>query len=171
MSDRTLTKLTGAVIAAMRDQVAHLVESGLVEPDKLRLTIEARRTKAKELVDAGMSQRQAAKALGVPRRTLRDDVGGNRPESGPKPPTSPPAKSRKAKPPEAPPPAPAADDDDPLDDMRRRIANVGAVDACCMVVRHTLIGVLNLSSPDLWPEIFAALHADIDDLAEKRIAQ
>jgi hypothetical protein len=40
---RALTKLTGNVIAALSAQVRHLVDVGLVEPDKLRLTIEARR--------------------------------------------------------------------------------------------------------------------------------
>jgi hypothetical protein len=47
---------------------------GLVEPDKLRLTIEARREKAKALTDAGMSQREAAEALGVGVATVNRDL-------------------------------------------------------------------------------------------------
>jgi hypothetical protein len=46
-ADEKLTKLTGNVIAAVSAQVRHLVDAGLVEPDKLRLTIGARREKAK----------------------------------------------------------------------------------------------------------------------------
>jgi N6-adenosine-specific RNA methylase IME4 len=65
VADEKLTKLTGNVIAAVSAQVRHLVDVGLVEPDKLRLTIEARREKAKQLTEAGMSQRKAAEALGV----------------------------------------------------------------------------------------------------------
>jgi hypothetical protein len=40
-------KLTGNVIAAVSAQVRHLVDVGLVEPEKLRLTIEARRERRK----------------------------------------------------------------------------------------------------------------------------
>ena len=69
-ADETLTKLTGNVIAAVSAQVRHLVDVGLVEPDKLRLTIEARREKAKELVESGMSQRKAADALGINQSTV-----------------------------------------------------------------------------------------------------
>jgi N6-adenosine-specific RNA methylase IME4 len=77
-ADETLTKLTGNVIAAVSAQVRHLVDVGLVEPDKLRLTIEARREKAKELVESGMSVRNAAAALRIPKSTLHDDVSGSR---------------------------------------------------------------------------------------------
>lgn len=88
MSDDALTKLTGNVIAAVSAQVRHLVDAGLVEPDKLRLTIEARREKAKALTDGGLSQRQAAEALGISRGALRNDLGHFSPESGPETPAS-----------------------------------------------------------------------------------
>ncbi|MFZ0599962.1 MAG: hypothetical protein WAN05_01015 [Roseiarcus sp.] len=39
-----------------------MADAGLVEPDKLRLTIEARREKVNELVGAGMSQRKGGSA-------------------------------------------------------------------------------------------------------------
>jgi N6-adenosine-specific RNA methylase IME4 len=74
MSDEKLTELTGDVLAAVSAQVRHLVDVGLVEPDKLRLTIEARRERAKELIDSGMSQRKAAEALGVDEKTVRNDL-------------------------------------------------------------------------------------------------
>ena len=73
-ADEKLTKLTGNVIAAVSAQVRHLVDVGLVEPDKLRLTIEARREKVKQLIDAGMSQRKAADELGVDEKTVRNDL-------------------------------------------------------------------------------------------------
>jgi hypothetical protein len=38
------------------------------------LTVEARPEKAKELVDSGLSQRQAAKALGVSHTTVQQDL-------------------------------------------------------------------------------------------------
>jgi N6-adenosine-specific RNA methylase IME4 len=82
-ADETLTKLTGNVIAAVSAQVRHLVDAGLVEPDKLRLTIEARREKAKELTAAGMSQRDAATALGISKSALNRDVSHSGTESVP----------------------------------------------------------------------------------------
>lgn len=72
--DEKLTELTGEVLAAVSAQVRHLVDIGLVEPDKLRLTIAARREQAKALVDGGMSQREAARALGVDETTIRRDL-------------------------------------------------------------------------------------------------
>jgi N6-adenosine-specific RNA methylase IME4 len=74
MADEKLTKLTGNLIAAVSGQVRHLVDVGLVEPDKLRLTIEARREKAKKLIDAGMSQRDVAAALRVNQSTVSRDL-------------------------------------------------------------------------------------------------
>jgi N6-adenosine-specific RNA methylase IME4 len=88
MSDEKLTKLTGAMIAAVSAQVRHLVNEGAVDPEKLKLTIEARREKAKELVGSGLSQRQAAAVLGIPRSTLQGDLAVSHPESGRNPSTS-----------------------------------------------------------------------------------
>jgi hypothetical protein len=84
VSDEKLTKLTGAVIAAVSAQVRHLTDEGLVDAEKLRLTIEARREKAKTLVEGGMSERQAAAELGVSKTTVHDDLVSFRPESGQK---------------------------------------------------------------------------------------
>jgi Trp operon repressor len=74
-TDEKLTTLTGNVIAAVSAQVRHLVDVGLVEPDKLRLTIEARQEKAKALVEGGLSQRKAAEHLGVSVGTVNSDLG------------------------------------------------------------------------------------------------
>lgn len=82
MNDEKLTKLTGDVLAAVSAQVRHLVGAGLVDAEKLRLTVEARREKAKGLVDGGMSHREAAEALGVTHTTIRRDLEQNVPESG-----------------------------------------------------------------------------------------
>lgn len=80
-ADEKLTELTGDVLAAVSAQVRHLVDIGLVEPEKLRLTIEARREQAKALVEGGMSQRQAAIALGVDETTIRRDLRQNAADS------------------------------------------------------------------------------------------
>jgi N6-adenosine-specific RNA methylase IME4 len=82
-ADDKLTKLTGNVIAAVSAQVRHLVDVGLVEPEKLRLTIEARREKAKQLVAGGLSQRQAAAELGVSKSALNRDLSHNGTQSVP----------------------------------------------------------------------------------------
>lgn len=50
---------------------------GLLDVEKVRLTVAARKEKAKELVDAGMSKRQAAEVLGVDESTVRADVREN----------------------------------------------------------------------------------------------
>lgn len=76
-----LTKIAGRLIGDVRDLVDWGVGGGHIDEQQLRLTIEARREKAKELVDAGMSQRQAAKVLGIPKSTLHDDVSENRTEN------------------------------------------------------------------------------------------
>ena len=57
-------------------------EGGHLDVDKMRLTIGARKEKAKELVNGGLSLRQAAKVLGVNKRTIARDVGQNAPQSG-----------------------------------------------------------------------------------------
>jgi hypothetical protein len=60
------------------------IEEGHTTQEQLRLTIEARREKTKELIDAGMSQRQAAKALGVGLGTVQRDLIQSGSESDPK---------------------------------------------------------------------------------------
>jgi hypothetical protein len=52
----------------------------LVEPEKLRLALQARRNQTLALIESGMSQRRVAKALGVDEATpsLLDSVRTNR---------------------------------------------------------------------------------------------
>jgi transposase len=69
--DDRLGKSLANLFVATRDHADVLFDLKLVEPEKVRLTIQARDEKAKELVDAGLSQRQAAKALGVDEGTIR----------------------------------------------------------------------------------------------------
>jgi hypothetical protein len=63
--DDQLTKSTVNLIASVGSHVHLLFDRGIVEQDKVRLTIQARKDKAKELVNAGVSQRKAAKALQI----------------------------------------------------------------------------------------------------------
>jgi transposase len=51
------------------------IETKLMKPEAMRLTVEARQAKAKKLVDGGMSRRGAAKLLGVSYQTVNNDVG------------------------------------------------------------------------------------------------
>jgi predicted transcriptional regulator len=53
------------------------IKGGYIDEQQLRLTVQARRGKAKELVDAGMSRREAAKALGVSPMIVQRDVSQN----------------------------------------------------------------------------------------------
>lgn len=55
-----------------------MADAGLVEPDKLRLTIEARREKVNELVGAGMSQRKGGSARNSAQR-IAERSGRSRP--------------------------------------------------------------------------------------------
>jgi transposase len=58
-------------------------EEGHTTQEKLRLTVAARRETAAKLVEGGMSQRQAAEALGVGKGTIQRDLDRNGPQSGP----------------------------------------------------------------------------------------
>jgi len=71
------------------------IKRGLATPEDMKLTIAARQKTAQTLVNGGMSQRQAAKALGVDPKTIRNDVGKKSPGSGEKVPTTKPKKKSK----------------------------------------------------------------------------
>jgi IS30 family transposase len=59
------------------------VEGGHTTEEKLRLTVSARKEKAKELQAAGMSVRQIADTLGASKSTIHEDLAGaNAPKSG-----------------------------------------------------------------------------------------
>jgi phage N-6-adenine-methyltransferase len=79
MTDARFTKLLGAHLLNAKEFYDYGVERGLTTPEDLRLTITKRQEIFRELVNGGMSQRQAAKALGVPESTIRSsDVRANR---------------------------------------------------------------------------------------------
>ena len=84
MSDDAFTKIAGKLLGGVRDLVKWGIEEGHTTEEKLRLTVEARRETASKLIEGGMSQRQAAKALGVSHQTLGRDLAHDGPESGPK---------------------------------------------------------------------------------------
>jgi len=77
MSDDNFTKIAGNLLSNVRDLCDWGIEEGHTTPEQLRLTVEARREKAAKLVEGGMSQRQAAKALGVDEGTVRNDLRKN----------------------------------------------------------------------------------------------
>jgi len=82
MSD-DFTKIAGKLLTNVRDLVDWGIEGGHTTAEQLRLTVAARRETAAKMIEAGMSQRQAAKALGVDKRTIGRDLGGaERPKSG-----------------------------------------------------------------------------------------
>jgi N6-adenosine-specific RNA methylase IME4 len=84
MSDEKFTKIAGGILANVRDLVDWGIEGGHTTAEQLRLTIEARREQAKRLIDAGLSQRQAAKALGVSKSQLDRDLPHKGAKSAPK---------------------------------------------------------------------------------------
>jgi len=86
--DAAFTKIAGSLLTNVRDLVDWGVEGGHTTHERLRLTVAARRETAAKLIESGMSQRQAAKVLGVDHKTIRRDVGKSAPESGAKSPTT-----------------------------------------------------------------------------------
>jgi N6-adenosine-specific RNA methylase IME4/predicted XRE-type DNA-binding protein len=82
MTDRDdFTKIAGKLLSDVRDLVDWGVEGGHTTHEKLRLTVAARRETAAKMVEAGMSQREVAKALGVSQSTVRDDVSSKSSET------------------------------------------------------------------------------------------
>jgi ParB family chromosome partitioning protein len=85
--DKRYTKLLSDHLLNAKGFFDYGVDRGLTTPESTRLTIIKRQQEAKRLVNSGMSQRKAAKALGVDKRTIGRDVGQNAPQSGAKIPT------------------------------------------------------------------------------------
>ena len=84
MIDRDFTKIATQAILNAKALCEWGIQGGHTSADQLRFTIEARKEKARELVDAGMSQRQAAKVLGVNHKTIQNDLARESPKSGEK---------------------------------------------------------------------------------------
>jgi len=83
-NDDAFTKIASKLLTNVRDLVGWGIETGNTTAEQLRLTIAARAETAKKLIDAGISQRQAAKALGVSHQTIMRDVGPKSVKDGPK---------------------------------------------------------------------------------------
>jgi hypothetical protein len=81
-NDPEFTKLLGNHLLNAKGFLDWGIDRGFTTPEDLRLTIEKRKETARELVNGGMSRRQAAKALGVDKRTIGRDLGHNAPKSG-----------------------------------------------------------------------------------------
>ena len=84
MSDDVFTKIAGKLLTNVRDLVHWGIEEGHTTVEQLRLTVAARRETAAKLIEGGMSQRQAAKLLGVSHTQIQKDVAPNVPKSGKK---------------------------------------------------------------------------------------
>lgn len=74
-------KITIDVLLAAKALVERDLRLNLITEEKLRFTIEARRDHATKLVESGMSQRQAAKVLGVDQKTISNDLRKNSSET------------------------------------------------------------------------------------------
>jgi N6-adenosine-specific RNA methylase IME4 len=73
--DTAFTKIAGTLLTGVRDLVKWGIDEGHTTEDKLRLTVSARKEMTAKMIEGGMSQRQAAKALGVAPATVRADLG------------------------------------------------------------------------------------------------
>jgi N6-adenosine-specific RNA methylase IME4 len=82
--DENFTKIAGKLLTDVRDLVDWGIEGGHTTADQLRLTVAARREAASKLIEGGLSQRQAAKVLGVHHSTIQDDLAEKPPKDGEK---------------------------------------------------------------------------------------
>jgi N6-adenosine-specific RNA methylase IME4 len=82
MSDDIFTKIAGKLLTGVKDLVDWGIEEGHTTAEDMRLTIAARRQLTAKLVESGMSQRDAAKMLGVHHSTVQADLAGKSPRSG-----------------------------------------------------------------------------------------
>lgn len=74
MTDKTYTRLVADHIFNAKEFYDWGIKKKLFKPDAIRLTVAARQEQAKKLIAGGMSQRQAAKVLGVGEATVRRDL-------------------------------------------------------------------------------------------------
>lgn len=84
MNDDQFTKIAGKLLTGVRDLVDWGIDGGHTTAERLRLTVAARRETAAKLIDGGMSQRQAAKTLGVGLGTVQRDLTQSGSEGDPK---------------------------------------------------------------------------------------
>jgi N6-adenosine-specific RNA methylase IME4 len=84
MSD-DFTKIASELLVNVRELVNWGIDTGNTTPEQMRLTVAARREAAVKLIDGGMSQREAARVLGVNQSTIRDDLRENHSKTEGKP--------------------------------------------------------------------------------------
>lgn len=115
MTDEVFRKiLADKLLPGVRDLAQWGIEQGHITPAQLRLTVEARREQAAKLIEGGMSQRKAAKALGVHHSTVQADLADNPPKAGGKSATK--GKRRGSK---RPPPRPEPEITDPVKEVNQ----------------------------------------------------
>lgn len=78
------TKVATDLLVGVRDLVKWGMDTGNTTPEMMRLTVAARQEAAKKLVEGGMSQRQAAKVLGVGLGTVQRDLNQGGSKNDPK---------------------------------------------------------------------------------------
>src|SRR5260370_40523796 len=91
MNKKQQAQVTVDLLIATKAVVERDVGLGIVTENQLRLTIEARKEKAKELKDKGLSTRQIAKVTGASQRTIARDV--SEPNGSKREPNDPPTKA------------------------------------------------------------------------------
>jgi hypothetical protein len=86
-TDKEFVGIAGDLINVTKALYEYGIGRGLMTPEDMRLTIAKRQERAKELVDAGMSIRDAGEVLGISHTQVRADIKkleGNLPENGKK---------------------------------------------------------------------------------------
>src|SRR5215831_17419581 len=78
------TKIAGSLLLDVRELVNWGIAEGHTTPEQMRLTIAARAETAKKLIKSGLSQREAARLLGVGVATINRDVSHDGTKSVPK---------------------------------------------------------------------------------------
>ena len=97
MGDEGFTKIAGKLLVGVKDLVDWGVAGGHTSYDQFRLTVEARKQKAAKLIENGMSQRTAAKVLGISHTQIYRDVAPKVPKTGTKGATEPKSRKRQKK--------------------------------------------------------------------------
>jgi N6-adenosine-specific RNA methylase IME4/DNA-binding CsgD family transcriptional regulator len=77
MTDKNFNKLLGDHLLNAKGFYDYGIEQKLITAESLRLTIAERQEQVKALVNGGMSQRKAAKALGISQRQVQRDLRRN----------------------------------------------------------------------------------------------
>jgi 16S rRNA G966 N2-methylase RsmD len=80
--DDKFTKIAADLAIDVRDLINWGLETGNTTPEKMRLTVAARRDAAIKLIESGMSQREAAKILGCSHQLISKELATKLPKDG-----------------------------------------------------------------------------------------